>query len=75
MNVKFSNPISIFHWLQTGDESNPSAAVEDVMETPEKLRDLDLDAFADELQRQVMYGRNIVFALIILFQTSKLMSL
>lgn len=23
------------------------------METPEKLQDLDLDAFADELQRQV----------------------
>jgi transcription elongation factor SPT6 len=44
--------IDALEYDETGDESNPSAAVEDVMETPEKLRDLDLDAFADELERQ-----------------------
>ena len=38
---------------QTGDESHPSAAVEDILVTPDKLRDLDLDAFAEELERQV----------------------
>ena len=38
---------------QTGDESHPSAAVEDILLTPDKLRDLDLDAFAEELERQV----------------------
>ncbi|XP_019848744.1 PREDICTED: transcription elongation factor SPT6-like [Amphimedon queenslandica] len=40
------------YYDEVGDESNPSAAVEDVMDTPEKLKDLDLDAFADELRRQ-----------------------
>ena len=39
--------------FQTGDESNPSAAVEDILVTPDKLGDLDLDAFAEELERQV----------------------
>ena len=38
---------------QTGDDSHPSAAVEDILVTPDKLRDLDLDAFAEELERQV----------------------
>lgn len=42
-----------FILFQTGDESNPSAAVEDILVTPEKLGDLDLDAFAEELERQV----------------------
>jgi len=41
-----------FILFQTGDESNPSAAVEDILVTPEKLGDLDLDAFAEELERQ-----------------------
>ena len=36
--------------LQTGDESHPSAAVEDILVAPDKLRDLDLDAFAEELE-------------------------
>lgn len=38
---------------QTGDDSHPSAAVEEILVTPDKLRDLDLDAFAEELERQV----------------------
>ena len=38
---------------QTGDDSNPSAPVEDIMKKPDKLHDLDLDAFAVELQRRV----------------------
>ena len=37
---------------QTGDDTNPSSAVEDILVAPEKLRDLDLDAFAEELERQ-----------------------
>ena len=45
-------PVSCCHH-QTGDESHPSAAVEDILLTPDKLRDLDLDAFAEELERQV----------------------
>ena len=33
-------------------ESNPSSALEEILETPDRLRDLDLDAFAEELERQ-----------------------
>ena len=36
-----------------GDDTNPNSVIEEIMETPEKLRDLDLDAFAEELERQV----------------------
>eukprot|EP00117_Sycon_ciliatum_P042302 scpid17102/ scgid30794/ Transcription elongation factor SPT6; Protein pandora len=35
-----------------GDEGDPSAAVEEILEGPERLKDLDLDAFAVELERQ-----------------------
>ena len=33
-------------------ESNPSSALEEILEAPERLKDLDLDAFAEELERQ-----------------------
>ena len=36
-----------------GDDTNPNSVIEEIMESPEKLRDLDLDAFAEELERQV----------------------
>lgn len=38
------------HFQNDGD--NPSFAVEEILKNPEKLRDLDLDAFAEELERQ-----------------------
>ncbi|XP_065055471.1 transcription elongation factor SPT6-like isoform X1 [Rhopilema esculentum] len=34
------------------EEAQPSAAVEEILEQPDRLKDLDLDAFADELARQ-----------------------
>ena len=37
---------------QVTEESNPSAALEEILESPERLKDLDLDAFAEELERQ-----------------------
>lgn len=33
-------------------ESNPSAAMEEILEAPDRLKELDLDAFARELERQ-----------------------
>ena len=45
--------------LRIGDESHPSAAVEDILVAPDKLRDLDLDAFAEELERQVRLQASI----------------
>ena len=38
--------------LQGMEEAQPSAAVEEILEQPDRLKDLDLDAFADELARQ-----------------------
>lgn len=32
--------------------TNPAGALEEILEAPERLKDLDLDAFAEELERQ-----------------------
>lgn len=37
--------------LEWDDRDNQAAALEEIMESPEKLRDLDLEAFAEELKR------------------------
>ena len=46
------------------DSNVKQRAIEEIMEDPEKLRDLDLDAFAIELERQVRcngeYRKHIV---------------
>ena len=34
------------------NEVNPSAALEEILQNPDKLKDLDLDAFAEELEKQ-----------------------
>ncbi|XP_033218943.1 transcription elongation factor SPT6 isoform X2 [Belonocnema kinseyi] len=34
------------------EDANPAGALEEILESPEKLKDLDLDAFAEELERQ-----------------------
>ncbi|EDV92238.1 GH24153 [Drosophila grimshawi] len=34
------------------EETNPAGALEEILESPERLKDLDLDAFAVELERQ-----------------------
>ncbi|EGT52037.1 hypothetical protein CAEBREN_17429 [Caenorhabditis brenneri] len=38
--------------LEVDDSADPTAALQEIMESPDRLRDLDLDAFADELNRQ-----------------------
>lgn len=40
-------------------ESNPAGALEEILENPEKLKDLDLDAFAEELERQDLGSKRI----------------
>ena len=52
------------------DESNPSVAVEEILESQEKaekLGDLDLDAFAEELERQVCEYCDLVLSCFIVF--------
>ena len=41
----------------SAEDANPAGALEEILENPERLRDLDLDAFADELERQVSLRR------------------
>ena len=41
------------------EDPNPAGAVEEILETPDKLKDLDLDAFAEELDRQGFGNRSI----------------
>lgn len=41
------------------EETNPAGALEEILETPERLKDLDLDAFAVELERQGFGNKSI----------------
>ncbi|KAK4008393.1 hypothetical protein OUZ56_013534 [Daphnia magna] len=41
------------------EDANPAGAVEEILEAPERLKDLDLDAFADELERQGFGNKRI----------------
>ena len=63
--------LRFMHWTtQTVDESNPSVAVEEILESQEKaekLGDLDLDAFAEELERQVCEYCDLVLSCFIVF--------
>lgn len=38
---------------EESEDVNPATALEEILKSPEKLKDLDLDAFAEELERQV----------------------
>ncbi|XP_017776397.1 PREDICTED: transcription elongation factor SPT6 isoform X2 [Nicrophorus vespilloides] len=39
--------------------ANPAGALEEILEAPERLKDLDLDAFAEELERQAFGNKSI----------------
>lgn len=41
------------------EDVNPAGALEEILENPEKLKDLDLDAFAEELERQGYGNKSI----------------
>lgn len=46
--------------LEYDDEDpNPAGALEEILESPERLKDLDLDAFAEELERQGFGNKSI----------------
>lgn len=45
--------------LEYDDEAaNPAGALDEILEAPHKLKELDLDAFAEELERQVSDSRS-----------------
>lgn len=41
------------------EDANPAGALEEILEAPERLKDLDLDAFAEELDRQGFGNKSI----------------
>lgn len=48
------------------EERNPAAqALDEILESPERLKDLDLDAFAEELERQVSDGEAFEYAALV----------
>ncbi|EDO33602.1 predicted protein [Nematostella vectensis] len=44
--------VDALEYDEATEENNPSAALEEILEAPDRLKDLDLDAFAEELERQ-----------------------
>ncbi len=50
--------VDALEYDDTAEDANPAGALEEILENPERLRDLDLDAFAEELERQV--GNNVL---------------
>ena len=45
--------VDALEYDDTAEDANPAGALEEILESPERLKDLDLDAFAEELKRQV----------------------
>lgn len=51
--------IDALEYDDSAADVNPAAALEEILESPERLRDLDLDAFAEELERQGYGNKHI----------------
>ena len=45
--------VDALEYDESAEDANPAGAIEEILENPERLKDLDLDAFAEELERQV----------------------
>nr|CAB3266713.1 transcription elongation factor SPT6 [Phallusia mammillata] len=44
--------VDALEYDESAEDANPSSALSEILESPERLKDLDLDAFAEELERQ-----------------------
>lgn len=51
--------VDALEYDESAEDANPAGALEEILENPERLKDLDLDAFAEELERQVSLQYNI----------------
>lgn len=51
--------VDALEYDESAEDANPAGALEEILENPERLKDLDLDAFAEELERQVSQQQNI----------------
>lgn len=52
--------VDALEYDESAEDANPAGALEEILENPERLKDLDLDAFAEELERQVCVRRHRV---------------
>lgn len=50
--------VDALEYDDTAEDANPSGALEEILESPERLKDLDLDAFAEELDRTVIIAKH-----------------
>lgn len=48
--------VDALEYDESAEDANPAGALEEILENPERLKDLDLDAFAEELERQVRWS-------------------
>lgn len=51
--------VDALEYDDTAEDANPAGALEEILESPERLKDLDLDAFAEELDRQGYGNKHI----------------
>ncbi|XP_013397141.1 transcription elongation factor SPT6 isoform X3 [Lingula anatina] len=51
--------VDALEYDDTAEDANPAGALEEILESPERLKDLDLDAFAEELERQNYGNKHI----------------
>ncbi|PVD31669.1 hypothetical protein C0Q70_07087 [Pomacea canaliculata] len=51
--------VDALEYDDTAEDANPAGALEEILESPERLKDLDLDAFAEELERQEYGDKHI----------------
>jgi len=47
--------VDALEYDDTAEDANPAGALEEILDSPDRLKDLDLDAFAVELERQVAH--------------------
>ena len=61
--------VDALEYDDSAEDANPASALEEILESPERLKDLDLDAFAEELERQVnnCRDRSLSFSFLFLF--------
>ena len=53
--------VDALEYDDTAEDANPAGALEEILESPERLKDLELDAFAEELERQVTMETNFQY--------------
>lgn len=51
--------VDALEYDESAEDANPAEALEEILDNPDKLKDLDLDAFAEELKRQGYGNKSI----------------